>query len=287
MFYRLGTLAAAFAMSAFAQTAALEQFETKIRPVLATRCSPCHVSSAAAPQGGLTLDTTAGIRRGGRSGRIIQPGDPESSLLIRAIRYTDKQVKMPPGNPLAPEMIADFELWIRNGAPLPADTPATARKDLSHWSLRKPQLPVVPAVKNGKWLRNDIDAFVLEKLEARGLAPAAEADKRTLIRRLTFDLTGLPPSAAEIAQFNADSSPQAYERLIDRLLASPRYGERWGRHWLDVARYSDSVNDSVNSGQRYPWSYTYRDWVIRAFNEDLPCCINWLPIAFRPSRRAI
>ena len=138
------------------------------------------------------------------------------------------------------------------------------------WSLQKPRLSAPPAVKDRNWPRNDIDAFILQKLEAKGLAPAAEADKRTLIRRATFDLTGLPPTAGEVEQFVADSSPQAYERLIDRLLASPRYGERWGRHWLDVARYSDSVNDSVNTGQRYPWSYTYRDWVIRALNDDLP-----------------
>jgi hypothetical protein len=270
MFYRVGTLATALAVSAAAQTAALEQFETKIRPVLVSRCSPCHVSSAAAPQAGLILDTTRGIQHGGRSGPVIQPGDPEHSLLMRAIRHTDKQLKMPPGNPLAPEVVADFELWIRNGAPLPADAPSPVRKELTHWSLRKPQPPALPTVGNRNWLRNDIDAFILQKLEAGDLVPSAEADKRTLIRRLTFDLIGLPPSAAEIDQFIADSSPQAYEHLVDRLLASPHYGERWGRHWLDVARYSDSVNDSVNTGQRYPWSYTYRDWVIRAFNQDLP-----------------
>ena len=138
------------------------------------------------------------------------------------------------------------------------------------WSLTKPQMPAMPEVGDKKWARGAIDAFILQKLEAKGLAPSPEADKRTLIRRVTFDLTGLPPTAEEIEQFVADSSPQAYERLVDRLLASPHYGERWGRHWLDVARYADSVNDSVNSGQRYPWSWTYRDWVIQALNEDLP-----------------
>ena len=138
------------------------------------------------------------------------------------------------------------------------------------WSLKRPGLPDVPAVRGQQWVRNDIDRFILSKLEAKNLAPSPEADKRTLIRRATYDLTGLPPSAEEIDRFVRDTSADAYEKLIDRLLASPRYGERWGRHWLDVARYADSVNDSVNSGQRFPWSYTYRDWVIRSLNEDLP-----------------
>ena len=253
--YRLGTLATVFAISATAQTAALEHFETKIRPVLLSRCASCHGSSVAAPPAGLTLDTTRGIQR------VIQPGDPDNSLLIRAIRYTDKQLKMPPGKPLPPEVVADFELWIRNGAALPADSPAGARKQPALWSLKRPQF----SAKNA-----DIDAFIAEKLEAKGLKLSPEADKRTLIRRLTFDLIGLPPTAEEVSQFIADRSPQAYERIVDRLLASPHYGERWARHWLDVARYADSVNDSVNAGQRYPWSYTYRDWVIRSLNEDLP-----------------
>ena len=200
---------------------------------------------------------------------LIQPGDPDNSLLIRAIRHTDKKLKMPPGDPLSPEVVADFELWIREGASLPADAVATDKKP-SLWSLQKPKLPAFPTVRSQSWVRNDIDRFVLSRLEAKSLSPSAEADKRTLIRRATFDLTGLSPTADEVDRFLKDTSPQAYESLIDRLLASPRYGERWGRHWLDVARYSDSVNDSVNTGQRYPWSYTYRDWVIRALNEDLP-----------------
>ena len=144
------------------------------------------------------------------------------------------------------------------------------KKQPALWSLKRPGLPDAPAVHGQQWIRNDIDRFILSKLEAKNLAPSPEADKRTLIRRATYDLTGLPPSAEEIDRFVRDTSANAYEKLIDRLLASPRYGERWGRHWLDVARYADSVNDSVNSGQRFPWSYTYRDWVIRSLNEDLP-----------------
>lgn len=252
--HRLAILTALAVLPCWAQTSALEHFETKIRPVLAASCYPCHNSSSPAPPAGLTLDTVRGIQR------VVQPGDPANSLLLQAVRYTDAKLKMPPGKPLPSEVVADFELWIRNGAPLPADTTATARAP-ALWSLRKPQLPPNAV---------DIDTFIREKLHAKGLDPSPEADKRTLIRRVTFDLTGLPPTADEIDRFTADPSPRAYENLVDRLLASPRYGERWGRHWLDVARYADSVNDSVNAGQRYPFSYTYRDWVIRSFNDDLP-----------------
>ncbi len=269
MLFRLGILIAALAIGANAQNAATDHFEKKIRPVLASRCYACHSRSAPAPQGGLLLDSTQGIRRGGNSGPVILPGDPEHSLLMRAIRYTDKNLKMPPGNPLSPEIVADFELWIREGASPPAEPLTIDKKQPSLWSLQKPRLPPFPAVRDQGWVRNDIDRFILSRLEARGLGPSPEADKRTLIRRATYDLTGLPPTAKEVEQFVNDAA-HAYERLIDRLLASLRYGERWGRHWLDVARYSDSVNDSVNTGQRYPWSYTYRDWVIGALNEDLP-----------------
>jgi Protein of unknown function (DUF1553)/Protein of unknown function (DUF1549)/Planctomycete cytochrome C len=270
MFLQLATLAAALAIGARAQNAAIDHFENKIRPVLASRCFACHSASAAAPQGGLLLDSAQGIRRGGNSGTAIRPGDPEGSLLIRAIRHTDKKLKMPPGDPLSPEEVADFELWIREGASLPADPSTVDKKQSLLWSLQKPRLTAFPAVKNQGWVRNDIDRFILSLLERRNLAPSPEADRRTLIRRVTYDLTGLPPTAEKVEQFINDATPRAYERLIDELLASPRYGERWGRHWLDVARYSDSVNDSVNTGQRYPWSYTYRDWVIGALNEDLP-----------------
>ena len=267
---QLGILLAGLVIGASPQNAAIDHFEKKVRPVLAAYCYACHSKSAAAPQGGLLLDSTEGIRRGGNSGPAIKPGDPENSLLIRAIRQTDKKLKMPPGDPLSSEVVANFELWIREGASLPAEPAATDKKQPSPWSLQKPRLSAFPTVRSQGWVRNDIDRFVLSRLEARNLSPSAEADKRTLIRRATYDLSGLPPTAEEVERFVHDASPQAYERLIDRLLASPRYGERWGRHWLDVARYSDSVNDSVNTAQRFPWSYTYRDWVIRALNEDLP-----------------
>ena len=270
MLFRLGITAAIAAIAAAAQDAALDRFEKEIRPVLAGRCYACHSASAAALQGGLLLDSADGIRRGGNSGVVVQPGNPDQSLLIRAIRHTDKTLKMPPGSPLPPEVVAKFEAWVREGAPLPADRVAAREEAARPVVSERPGLPDAPAVHGQQWVRNDIDRFILSKLEARNLAPSPETDKRTLIRRATFDLTGLPPSAEEIDRFVRDTSADAYEKLIDRLLASPRYGERWGRHWLDVARYADSVNDSVNSGQRFPWSYTYRDWVIRSLNEDLP-----------------
>jgi hypothetical protein len=270
MLFRLGIAAAIAAIAAAAQDAALDRFEKEIRPVLAARCYTCHSATAAALQGGLRLDSADGIRHGGNSGLVVQPGHPDQSLLIRAIRGTDNALKMPPGSPLPPEVVANFEAWIREGASLPADRAPAVKKQSVLWSLKRPGLPDAPAVHGQQWIRNDIDRFILSKLEARNLAPSPEADRRTLIRRATFDLTGLPPSADDIDRFVRDASPDAYEKLIDRLLASPRYGERWGRHWLDVARYADSVNDSVNSGQRFPWSYTYRDWVIRSLNEDLP-----------------
>src|SRR5688572_10250479 len=262
MLFRFGLVAATFAAGALAQDRAVEHFEKKIRPVLAAQCYACHsASTSPAPQGGLLLDSAAGIRKGGNSGRVIQSDEPERSLLLKALRHTDKNLKMPPGKPLATEIIKEFEDWIRAGAALPQDLVKTVPKESSLWSLRPPRKP-----QSG----DSIDRFIQSRLEAKGLTMSPEADKRTLIRRATFDLTGLPPTYQEVEQFTNDTSPQAYDRLIDRLLASPRYGERWGRHWLDVARYADSVNDSVNAGQRYAWSYTYRDWVINALNEDLP-----------------
>ena len=265
--FRLGIAAAVLATAASAQDAALEHFEKKIRPVLAASCYPCHSSSVASPQGGLRLDSETGIRKGGNSGPLIDTASPEQSVLLRALRHSDKALKMPPGKPLPPEVVADFEAWVRVGAPVTAgEAKRTSAKQL--WSLLPPRKSAPPSVRGTA--RNEIDRFVLARLESKDLALSPEADRRTLIRRAYFDLTGLPPTAEETEQFLADRSAGAYERLIDRLLASPRYGERWGRHWLDVARYADSFNDSVNAGQKYAWSYTYRDWVIQSLNEDLP-----------------
>lgn len=267
---RLGAflLAVQPACAATADPEAIRFFETKIRPVLAARCFVCHSSQAPKVQGGLLLDTQAGVRKGGNSGPILDGSQPERSLLVRALRYQDADLKMPPGKPLAPELIADFETWVRAGAPMPADAAPAAKADSrkQFWSFQAPKPQPVPSVLHANLTNNAIDNFVLARLEAKNLTFAAAADKRTLIRRATYDLTGLPPSAADIEKFLADSSPQAYEHLIDRLLASTGYGERWGRYWLDVARYSDARN----VGERFPFSYTYRDWVIRAINEDMP-----------------
>lgn len=261
------------AIPALGQDGATDHFEKKIRPVLAARCYACHSVASQPVQGGLRLDSAEAIRKGGNSGTLINAADPDHSLLLRALRHTDKELKMPPGKPLPTEAIADFEAWIRNGASMPADIPkpgVASGKASALWSLRKPVASTPPTVGNQAWTRTEVDRFVLSRLEEKKLVPSPEADKRTLIRRAAYDLTGLPPSPAEIDAFLKDNSPTAYEKLVDKLLASTHYGERWARHWLDVARYSDSVNDSVNAGQRFPWSYTYRDWVIRSLNEDLP-----------------
>ena len=245
----------------------VDYFEAKIRPVLAVKCYPCHSDKSGRAQGGLWLDTTQGIKQGGNSGPLVDTSDPERSLLLRAIRYQDKDLKMPPGKALPAETVAEFEAWVRGGAPLPSDrVSARANSQKTFWSFKPPKPQSIPPVKDEQWPKSDIDRFILARLEAKGLRPAPAADRRTLIRRVTYDLVGLPPTVEEIEAFVGDSSPNSYERLVDKLLASPHYGERWGRHWLDVARYSDARN----VGDRFAWSYTYRDWVIRSMNEDLP-----------------
>jgi hypothetical protein len=256
-------------LPAAGQDARLEHFEKKVRPVLAAKCYACHSRAAAAPQGGLLLDSAAAIAKGGNSGAVLIAGDPDRSLLLAAIGHKDKKLAMPPGSKLPPDVISDFETWIREGAALPLDLEPKAASGPALWSLRAPKKITPPSAGEG-WARNDIDRFIASALSAKSLEPSPEADRRTLIRRATYDLTGLPPSAEEIEAFERDPSPGAYERLIDRLLASPRYGERYARYWMDVARYADAVNNSVNTGLKFPWSYTYRDWVIQAFNEDLP-----------------
>ncbi len=238
----------------------VEFFEKKIRPLFAKNCYACHASNTPTAQGGLRLDTPAGILKGGNSGALIDREKPENSILLRAISHEEKDLKMPPGKALPDEAIADIEDWVFAGAVLPKEEAKQASgKRPKLWSLQPLAAPA-----------GSIDSFVVAKLREKGLSLSKAADKRTLLRRLSFDLTGLPPSKAELDAFAADASPSAYERAVDRLLASPHYGERWGRHWLDVARYADSANDAVNNSQKYPWSYTYRDWVIRSFNEDLP-----------------
>jgi hypothetical protein len=245
----------------------IEFFETKVRPVLAANCFSCHGKDI--QMVGLRLDTAVGFRKGGDGGPLIVAGEPGKSLLIKAIRH-DGPLKMPKGRMLKPNEIADLEAWVKMGAPWPAAPVAKEKGKGPLWSLLPVKNPPVPKVKNAKWGTNSLDAFILAKLEAKGMAPAPAADRRTLLRRVTFDLTGLPPTAEAIDAFVADKSPQAYEKVVDRLLASPRYGERWARHWLDVARYADTKGYVFEEDRNYPNAYTYREWVIRAFNEDLP-----------------
>jgi mono/diheme cytochrome c family protein len=248
-------------------------FETKIRPLFAEKCYACHTG---ARMGGLQLDSREHFLKGGKSGPIAVPGNPDASLLVKALRY-DANPKMPPTGRLAATQIAAVEAWVKSGAVWPENEKAALKAPVykitaqqrAFWSF-EPVKPVVPPeVKDANWARTQIDRFIASKLEARGLHPVRRADRRTLIRRATYDLTGLPPSAEEVDAFERDRSPDAFATVVDRLLASPRYGERWGRLWLDVARYSDDRLDSERDNP-YPASFRYRDWVIQAIQNDMP-----------------
>ena len=247
-------------------------FEARVRPVLVEKCANCH--GATKQSGGLRVDSRTALIEGGDAGPAIVAGDPDKSLLVQAIRHQGDAAAMPPkGGKLPDEMAGALAQWVRSGAPWPATSiaaPASTDGGKGHWAYQPVREPAAPAVGDPSWVATPVDAFILGKLEAKGLAPSPEADKRTLIRRVTFDLTGLPPTAQEVEDFLADGSPGAFAKVVDRLLVSPRYGERWGRHWLDVARYADTKGYVFTSETRYPYSYTYRDYVIRAFNEDLP-----------------
>jgi mono/diheme cytochrome c family protein len=248
-----------------------EFFETSVRPVLATKCYACHTD---AKSGGLQLDSLAHMLAGGKSGPAIKPGNAPDSLLMQAIRQTHPRLKMPPGGKLADDQIDAIGKWIQAGAVWPAIASKPSKylitsEQRDFWSFRPVIEPKPARVRDAKWVRNDIDRFVLAKLEDKGLAPVHEASRRTLIRRAYLDLSGLPPKPEEADAFIKDKSPDAFAKVVDQLLGSPRYGERWGRYWLDVARYSD---DKLNSTQDdpYPNSFRYRDWVIDAFNSDMP-----------------
>jgi mono/diheme cytochrome c family protein len=254
----------------------LEFFEKSVRPLLETHCIECHSAAKGKTKGGLALDSAAALHKGGTSGQVIHPGAPDKSLFIKAIRYKDEDLQMPPdGKKLAPEQIAILEQWIQRGAHDPREgkalgpDPEAARK---HWAYLPVQKPTVPPVKQASWPRTEIDRFVLSALESKGILPSAEADRRTLLRRLSYDLLGLPPSLAEVRAFESDPAPDAYEKAVDRLLASPHFGERWGRYWLDVARYSDTkgLPAPIGADRRFHFAYSYRDYVIAAFNEDKP-----------------
>ncbi len=252
-------------------------FEKNIRPVLVRECYTCHATTAEKIRGGLTLDTRDGIRKGGDTGPAIVPGDVKNSLLLKAIKQTD-DLKMPPKKKLGDDVIAAFEKWVAMGAPDPRGGPTRVAKgeiDIEagrqFWSFRPPKRSPPPAVKDAAWPRSDIDRFLLAALEAKGLRPVADADPRALIRRLSFDLVGLPPAPEAVEAFvkeHAAGAQSAIEKAADRLLAAPQFGERWGRHWLDVARYGESSGRSANFA--YPHAWRYRDYVIAAFNKDKP-----------------
>ena len=253
-----------------------EFFETRVRPVFARNCYTCHTDSQ---MGGLRLDSGEAVRKGGKSGPPIVPGKPDESLLIQAIRQTHDRIKMPPGGRLKDEEIAAIAEWVKAGAVWPAGAvsepkPASpgyaiTEQQRAFWAFQRVRKPVIPPVRDAAAALGAIDHFVQAQLESQGLKPARPAGKRVLIRRATLDLTGLPPSPEEVDAFLADPSAGAFAKVVDRLLASPRYGERWGRYWLDVARYSDDKLNSTED-EPYPNAFRYRDWVIQAFNRDMP-----------------
>ncbi|HBN74939.1 MAG TPA: hypothetical protein DD473_03775 [Planctomycetaceae bacterium] len=251
----------------------LEFFEKKIRPVLVTHCYECHAVDSKNLQGGLLLDSRDGLLAGGDSGPAVVPNDVDESLLISALKFDS--FEMPPKGKLPEHVIADFEHWVRDGAADPREAKATAAKpreiDIeagrSHWAYQPVTDPTIPKVNNHSWPSNEIDHFILARQEAAHLEPTKEADKEVLIRRLYFSLVGLPPTPDEIEAFVSNPSPQAYEQVVDHLLNSPHFGERWGRHWLDVVRYAESV---TLRGFVMPEAWRYRDYVIDTFNNDLP-----------------
>ena len=245
----------------------LKFFEARVRPLLAEHCFKCHGPEK--QKGDLRLDSPAALAKGGSSGTPLFDRDkPEAGLLLRAVRHATGVEKMPPGKKLADADIAALAQWAARGAPFPAPANVAGLDPAKHWAFQPVRAPAVPAVKRVAWPQSDLDRFVLAKLEAAGLKPAPPADKRTLLRRATFDLTGLPPTPDEIDAFLKDDSPRAFETVVDRLLASPAYGERWGRHWLDVARYADSNGLDENVAHGNAWRY--RDYVVAAFNADKP-----------------
>ena len=252
-------------------------FESKVRPVLIKRCYDCH-STEKKTKGGLALDTRAGWQHGGDNGPAIVPGDLTKSLVIKAVRYLDKDFAMPPKSRLPADEVAILEEWVKRGAPDPrTDDTAKAAKpkrsiDLEagrkFWAFQPVANPTAPAVKDSVWPKDTVDRFLLAKIEAKGLKPAGDADRHTWIRRVSLDLTGLPATAEEVIAFANDNSDAAYAKVVDRLLASPAYGERWARHWLDLTGYADMIGTSNEVFAEHAWRY--RDYLIQAFNHDKP-----------------
>jgi hypothetical protein len=261
-------------------------FENRIRPLLVERCVGCHSpqsknGKALPPKGGLRLDSRAGWLRGGDAGRAVVPGSPDDSLLVSAVRYEDIDLQMPPDGKLTQAQIDDLARWVQMGAGAPdprretvAESPAAAdafdlaSRRAAHWSWQPLSRPAVPTVTATDWARDDLDRFVLARLEEAGLEPASTSDRRAWLRRVSFALIGLAPTAEELETFLSDRAEGAHERVVDRLLASPYFGETWGQHWLDVVRYAESYGHETDS--LIAEAYRYRDYVVRAFNRDLP-----------------
>ena len=274
-------------------------FESKVRPLLVERCLECHGEKK--QKGGLRLDSAAGWRAGGDSGAVIQPGQPEASPLIAAVRYVNEELQMPPKERLSAAEVEVLEEWVRRGAPDPRDAatpparkagPMTLEQARSHWAFQPVVAPAVPPGEDGQ---HPIDRFLRTRLRAEGIAPNPSADPRTLVRRAYHVLLGLPPTFERVERFAADPSPAAWERQIEELLARPEHGQRWARHWLDVARYADTTDKSTDSERRIPFAHTYRDWVVEALNRDLPfdhfvrqqIAADLLPAAENPDLRAL
>ncbi|MDA1314467.1 MAG: PSD1 and planctomycete cytochrome C domain-containing protein [Acidobacteria bacterium] len=286
IFFLLGLLAGSPTPAA-AQSPQLDHFESKIRPVLVEQCEVCHSAALEKPMGGLRLDSREALRQGGASGAAVIPGQPGQSLLLKALTYKDANLKMPPTGKLPDNVIADFEKWIADGAEDPRSTeaeestggistkkqegPGTPIEEGRKWWAFQPLTEhAAPKTSKPDWVARKIDSFVLAKLDESNLEPSPAADPRTLIRRAYFDLIGLPPTYEQVEAFAADPSPEAYAALIDVLLDSPRYGERWGRHWLDVARWAEDHPTSESTNGPHPYAWRYRDWVIEALNDDIP-----------------
>src|ERR1035438_9096586 len=294
--------------SLFAQAPDTAFFEAKIRPVLVAKCYGCHASTLSSPQSGLSLDTKAGMLKGGDGGPVIVPGKPADSRLLSALRYNDPDLQMPPSGKLSDSVIADFETWIASGAPDPRTGPSTAAKggpaplkgmsiaDGRNWWAFQPvhELPA-PAVRYSAWPKTKIDDFILAKLTENKLKPSTEADRTVLVTRAYVDLLGYKPTYDEVQAFVHDPSPKAYENLIDRLLASPHYGEEWGRHWMDVARFGEDNSTGEATNTPYPYAWRYRDWIIESINKDVPydgfvklqLAADQMPDAARADERAL
>jgi len=265
-------LGACIALGAHAEDrAALDHFESSVRPLFAARCEACH--GAEKQKGALRLDSREGWAAGGSRGAAIVPGNPAESLLMKAVRRGDHDLQMPPDEALTEIEIAALERWIAEGATDPRETapkaPTREKADpRTFWSFQPVRAVAPPAVTQPDWVRTPVDNFILATLEQKGLTPAPRADARTLVRRAYVDLIGLPPTPEQVDAFVNDTAPDAWARLIDGLLASPHYGERWGRHWLDVARYADSGGFETDMYYRNAWRY--RDYVVKSFNDDKP-----------------